>query len=72
MKQSPSSLGCLYSVTVQLRAQMAVLSELCVVKKQERDKLQEKYREIEIKLSRAEVLMKSLGEEQVRTRVQYL
>lgn len=46
---------------------MAVLSELCAVKKQERDKLQEKYREIEFKLSRAEVLMKSLREEQVRT-----
>ena len=44
---------------------MAVLSEQCAVKKEERDRLQEKYKEIEIKLSRAEVLMKSLGEEQV-------
>lgn len=44
---------------------MGVLSEQCAVKKEERDRLQEKYKEIEIKLSRAEVLMKSLGEEQV-------
>ena len=53
-------------MSVQLKGRMAVLSEQCAVKKQERDRLQEKYKEIEFKLSRAEVLMKSLGEEQVR------
>jgi hypothetical protein len=45
---------------------MAVLSEQCAGKKEEKDRLQEKIKEIEFKLSRAEVLMKSLGEEQVR------
>ena len=45
---------------------MAVLSEQCAIKKQERDKLQEKYKEIESQLSRAEVLVKSLQEEQAR------
>lgn len=44
---------------------MAVLSEQCAVKKEERDNLQEKCREIKMKLSRAEILMKSLGDEQV-------
>ena len=44
---------------------MAVLTEQCAVKKEERDRLQEKYKEIEMKLSKAEVLMKSLGDEQV-------
>lgn len=45
---------------------MAVLTEQCAVKKAERDKLQEKYQDIEIKLKRAEILMQSLGHEKVR------
>lgn len=44
---------------------MAVLTEQCAIKKQERDNLQQKYKDIERKLSRTEILMKSLGAEQV-------
>ena len=45
---------------------MGGLSGQCAVKKEERDRLQDKYKEIQLKLSRAEVLMKSLQEEQVK------
>ncbi len=44
---------------------MAVVTEQCAIKKEERDRLQEKYQEIEKKLSKAEILMKSLEDEQV-------
>ena len=44
---------------------MADLEERCTQKKQERDVLQEKCKEIECKLNRAETLTQSLEEEQV-------
>lgn len=44
---------------------MGVLTEQCVIKKEERDRLQQKYEEIVLKLSRAEILMQSLGHEKV-------
>lgn len=45
---------------------MVVLTDQCAIKKVDRDILQEKYKDIELKLNRAEILMKSLGHEKVR------
>ena len=45
---------------------MAVLTDQCAVKKQEKHNLQEKIKEIKYKLSRTEFLIKSLQYEQVR------
>lgn len=55
-----------YTAPVQLEVKLVKLRGECTVKVSERDSLQEKSKEIALKLDRAEALTSSLGDEQVQ------